>query len=97
MKFARQAYYNGNPRYYSLPDFNRLTSNDSRVGDYLQNTKQSALTRNVFTDPTNTKTRISLQIADVGSDSMPQIIADLRPRVDSIFDAENYNVIGCLQ
>jgi len=92
MKFARQAFYNGNLRYYSLPDFSRLTSNDRKVGDYLQNTGEAALSRNVFTDASGTKTRISLQIADVGSDSLPKLLADLRPKVDSIFNPEVYNV-----
>jgi len=92
LKFARQAYYNGNPRYYDLPDFERLSPNDARVGDFLKNTKQSALTRSVFTDKTGSKTRVSVQIADVGSDSMPHIMEALQPRVDSIFDQEHYHV-----
>ena len=92
MKFARQAYYNGSTRYYSLPNFQRLTSNDRKVGDYLQNTGEAALTRNTFTDASGTKTRISLQVADIGSDSMPKLLAELRPRVDSIFDKEVYDV-----
>ena len=92
MKFARQAYYNGSTRYYALPDFSRLTSNDRKVGDFLQNTGESNLTRNVFTDPSGTKTRISLQMADIGSDSMPKLIAQLRPQVDSIFEKDAYDV-----
>lgn len=92
MKFARQAYYNGSTRYYALPDFSRLTSNDRKVGDFLQNTGESNLTRNVFTDPSGTKTRISLQMADIGSDSMPKLIARLRPQVDSIFEKDAYDV-----
>ena len=39
LKFARQAYYNGNPRYYDLPDFERLSPNDARVGDFSEEYK----------------------------------------------------------
>lgn len=92
LKFARQAYYNGSPRYYALPDFNTLTSNDMKVIDYLENSGQKGILENRFVDSKGEIARISVQVADIGSDSMPKLIADLQPKIDAIFDKENYDV-----
>ena len=92
LKFARQAYYNGSPRYYTLPDFNTLTSNDLKVIDYLENSGQKGILENRFVDSKGEIARISVQVADIGSDSMPKLLADLQPKIDAIFDKENYDV-----
>ncbi len=92
MKFARQAYYNGSQRYYSLPDFNSLTTNDLKMKDFLENSGQKGVLENRFVDSKGEIARISVHVADVGSDSMPKILADLQPKIDSIFPAADYNV-----
>jgi uncharacterized protein len=92
LKFARQAYYNGSPRYYSLPNFNNLTTNDLKVKDYLENSGQKGVLENRFVDSKGEIARISVQVADIGSDSMPKLMADIQPKIDSIFDKENYDV-----
>ncbi len=92
LKFARQAYYNGSPRYYAVPDANALTSNDLKVKEYLENSGQKGLLENRFIGNNGEMARISVQVADVGSDSMPKLLADLQPKIDSIFDKENYDV-----
>ncbi|MBC8045702.1 MAG: MMPL family transporter, partial [Fimbriimonadaceae bacterium] len=92
LKFARQAYYNGNERYYALPDMNNLTSNDGKVREYLENSEQKGVLQNRFVDRNGEIARITVQVADVGSDSMPKILADLQPKIDSIFDKPNYTV-----
>ncbi|MEZ5013947.1 MAG: MMPL family transporter [Chitinophagales bacterium] len=92
LKFARQAYYNGIPRYYSLPDFNSLTQNDLKVKDYLENSAQKGVLENRFVDSKGEIARISVHVADIGSDSMPKLLADIQPKIDAIFDKENYDV-----
>ncbi|MFN3939173.1 MAG: efflux RND transporter permease subunit [Chitinophagales bacterium] len=92
MKFARQAYYNGNPRFYDLPDQSNLTSNDARAGNYLENTEQRSLSENRFVDQSGMITRVTLQMADIGSDSMPKVLAELQPKIDSIFGVDAYDV-----
>lgn len=92
LKFARQAYYNGNERYYSLPDMNNMTGNDAKVKEYLENSEQRGILQNRFVDKNGEVARITVQIADVGSDSMPKIINNLQPKIDSIFDNVNYTV-----
>jgi len=93
LKFARQAYFNGSPRYYSLPDFNTLTSNDLKVKDYLQNSGQKGVLENRFVDSKGDIARISVHVADLGSDSMPKLLAELKPKIESIFEKENYHVV----
>ena len=92
LKFARQAYYNGSQRYYSLPNFNNLTTNDLKVKDYLENSGQKGVLENRFVDSKGEIARISVQVADIGSDSMPKLMADIQPKIDAIFDKENYDV-----
>ena len=92
LKFARQAYYNGSQRYYSLPNFNSLTTNDLKVKEYLENSGQKGVLENRFVDSKGEIARISVQVADIGSDSMPKLMADIQPKIDSIFDKENYDV-----
>lgn len=92
LKFARQAYYNGSQRYYSLPNFNNLTTNDLKVKDYLENSGQKGVLENRFVDLKGEIARISVQVADIGSDSMPKLMADIQPKIDAIFDKENYDV-----
>ncbi len=92
LKFARQAYYNGSPRYYSLPNFNNLTTNDLKVKEYLENSGQKGVLENRFVDSKGEIARISVQVADIGSDSMPKLMADIQPKIDSIFDKNYYDV-----
>lgn len=92
LKFARQAYYNGSPRYYDLPSQENLTSNDARASTFLQNSQQKSLTENRFIDPTESITRVTVQMEDIGSDSMPKLLAELQPKIDSIFNKKEYNV-----
>ena len=92
MKFARQAYYNGSPRFYELPTQNNLTSNDARAANFLQNSQQKSLSENRFIDPTGSITRITVQMEDIGSDSMPKLLSELQPKIDSIFSPEAYDV-----
>lgn len=92
LKFARQAYYNGSQRYYSLPNFNSLTTNDLKVKEYLENSGQKGVLENRFVDSKGEIARISVQVADIGSDSMPKLMADIQPKIDSIFDKKNYDV-----
>ena len=45
-----------------------------------------------FIDSTKQTTRVSYQVADIGSKKMKELMAVLRPRIDSIFSPADYNV-----
>ncbi len=89
IKFAKQGYYGGNPKKYALYNSQELSflapylkSNDNSNDELLKS----------YLDSTNSTTRITAQMADVGSNRMEEILNDLRPEVDSIFPVDQYEV-----
>ncbi len=95
MKFAMQAFYNGDPGRYRLPDRRER----SFIGPYLRGTEQAASdsdaasgVANNFMDSAKAVTRISAQMADIGTIEMRDLMNELRPRIDSIFPAEEYRL-----
>jgi hypothetical protein len=88
IKFAKQAYYNGNPKKY------QLITNQEKVflKKYLDNTKGNDKWLSVFVDSLKQKTRIAFQIADIGTKEMEALISKIRPEIDSILSPEKYRV-----
>lgn len=97
LKFARQAYYNGDSATYGLPnafDISFLAQYlNMRSGD-AQSGKQNNFTRIVrsFMDSNSQKTRISVNMADVGSKRLPEIISEISAKSDQLFDSARYHV-----
>ncbi|MDI9339510.1 MAG: MMPL family transporter [Sediminibacterium sp.] len=88
IKFSYQAYKDGNPKYYRLPSITDLKT----LSDYSGSLNGQGTKLKTFIDSTKRITRISLQMADVGSKRIKEIVAEVRPRVDSIFDPKEYTV-----
>lgn len=90
IKFVKQAYYGGNPKKY------QLINSQERIffKKYIDNTmgKNESNVLRSFVDSTGRYTRVTVQMMDVGTKQMDALIADLRPRVDSIFSPEKYQV-----
>lgn len=89
LKFAKQGFYGGNPQKYMLYNSQEM----SFLGPYLSSS--SSEDQNIlssYLDSTKSITRLTAQMADVGSNRMEAIIGGLRPRVDSIFDPARYEV-----
>jgi uncharacterized protein len=84
VKAARQAFYNENPAFYSLP-----TSRDQAfVLRYLQGEAgmSSGLASN-FIDSTGQIVRVSVRIADVGSDKMDSLVTQvIEPKITDLFE-----------
>lgn len=95
LKFAKQGFYDGDSMNYALPN----TFDGAFVNDYLKVKKDTAASNNTFQklmnafmDSTRQKTRISINMADVGSKRLPAILADIKKRSDQLFDSTKYNV-----
>ena len=90
LKFAKQAFYGGMESKYDLYNRNEMAF----IGPYLQNSggKGQDLLK-AYVDSNQQVTRITAQMADVGTERMDQILKDLKPRVDSIFSPEKYDVV----
>ncbi len=88
-KFAKQAYFNGNPAMYSLPNSqekNFVLSYFPRKADGQKHMLTS------FIDSTQRYTRVSFQMADIGTNAMNRVLDSIRPQVAEIFPAEDYDV-----
>jgi predicted RND superfamily exporter protein len=88
VRFAYQAYNDGDPKYYQLAPPQELNNMKTYLGTVVGNENKYKS----FLDATNQYTRVSFQMADVGSVRIKELMNDLRPKVDSIFDPAEYNV-----
>ncbi len=88
IKFSYQAYNEGNPKYYKLPGVSDLKTLSEYSGSLKgQNNKLAK-----FIDSTKQTTRVSYQVADIGSKKMKELMAIVRPKIDSIFSPNEYKV-----
>jgi predicted RND superfamily exporter protein len=89
IKYARQAYYNGNPDEYGLPDdYDKgfiLTMAAASTGK-----KQNMLNR--FVDKNRQILRVSVPMHDVASVRVNEIKKDILPKINKIFEKKNYDV-----
>lgn len=87
IKFAYQSYKNGKPKFYILPPASELNKLKTFVGNDNEKGNFSS-----FIDSTNQYTRVSFQMADVGTKEMDEILNEIQPIIDDIFPKEDYNV-----
>ncbi len=96
LKFAKQAFYDGDSLSYAIP----YESDLAFIGPYLKakkdsGTKQStALTKllNNFIDSNKQKARISVNMKDIGSAKLPLLLDQFEAKSREIFDTANYKV-----
>ena len=97
LKGSTQAFYNGNPDYYRLPD----NSEKNYVFSYLARSQQTKgsegeLTNKLlrsFTDSSMQRARISLKIADIGSRNLDTLLSNqIQPQIRQIFNGTGMDV-----
>ncbi len=84
LKFTYQAYRGGNPKYYVLPGALEL----NKLADYAGSVKGNENRFKSFVDSTRRHTRVSFQIADLGTKRIDELYNKLQPKIDSIFNYE---------
>lgn len=89
IKFINQAFHYGDSRYFIVPSVNDL----SEIGRFAASDKGKAKSFKSFIDSSVQIARISVQMADIGSVKMNALTKELKPRIDSIFPQENYDVL----
>lgn len=89
IKTAKQAFYAGDPQYYSLPNSNEMAF----MADYIPTfkSKKRTIIKN-FIDSNYQITRVSVQMANVGTKTIDSIQKTLRSKIDSIFNPAKYKV-----
>jgi len=90
VKSAKQAFYRGNPKMYELPNNQEKNFILSYVPQLGSKNKKSIL--DAFVDSSYSKTRISIQMANIGTNDIERIINNLSPKIDTIFPPDKYNV-----
>ncbi len=90
VKSAKQAFYRGNPKMYSLPNNQERNFILSYVPSLDKGGQNSILSS--FVDSSLQITRVSVQMANIGTNDIERILNDLKPKVDSIFPPDKYEV-----
>jgi uncharacterized protein len=95
LKFARQAYYDGDSSNYGLPnafDISFLSAylNTKNNGTASANNLSRLL--NSFMDSSKQKTRISINVADIGSNRLPDLLARIEKKSYQYFDTSTYRL-----
>jgi uncharacterized protein len=95
LKFARQAYYDGDSATYGLPN----SFDIAFLASYLNAKPDSNSTPNNFSrvltsfmDKEKQKARISINMADVGSKRLPVLLNNLEQKAQQYFDTANYKI-----
>jgi predicted RND superfamily exporter protein len=89
VKFTKQAFYGGDPARYELLRGNEKTF----ILPYLESAQDKGDLARGFIDEERRSTRITVQVADVGTARMDVLMDRLRAQVDSIFDPARYEVV----
>ena len=88
IKYAKQAYYNGNPNYYKLP----TAQENNFVFSYFDSSKQGdALMRN-YVDSTGQYARMTTFMKDIRTERMEEIKFELEKEIKKIFPENRYDI-----
>ncbi|MBE9462539.1 RND family transporter [Dyadobacter subterraneus] len=87
-RFLYQAYRGGDSKYYALPGALEL----AKLTNYVQGKQGASKQINSFLNEDKSVTRVSFQMADVGSERIKVLMKEIRPKVDSIFSPAKYKV-----
>jgi len=91
VKYARQAFYNGDTAMYSLPSNNDFGFIASYMPKNKGNTKIKLLSN--FLDSTRKNTRISVQMKNIGTPDIKRIQNEIKVKTDTIFNKSRFDII----
>ena len=88
IKYAKQAYYNGNPNYYTLP-----TAQENRfILSYFDRSGNDENVLSNYVDDTGQYARLTTFMTDIDTDRMEEIEQELKREIAKIFPEERYTV-----
>jgi len=88
VKYSKQAFYNGIPKYYQLP----TTQENNFIMDVARKSSDNGNLLKSFVDSTGQTARITTFMKDVKTDRMENIEARLLENIAKIFPTERYSV-----
>ena len=88
VKYSKQAYYNGSPKYYQLP-----TSNERAfILPYASSFSEDTNLMTSYVDSTGQYARITTFMKDIGTDQMERAENNLRTKIATLFPEDRYEV-----
>jgi len=88
VKYSKQAYYSGLPKYYQLP----TSQEQSYIFAYTKNSEGNSKMLNNFVDSTGRYARITTFMKDIGTDKMTLIQDRLKAVIAKEFPSDRYEV-----
>ncbi len=88
VKYSKQAYYNGNPEYYQLPN----SQEKNFILSYAKSSNTDTNLLNSYVDSTGQFARITTFMKDTEPDRFGRIEEDLHREIDKVFPPERYDV-----
>jgi len=95
IKFVKQGFYDGDSSAYSIPDSYQAAF----LGEYLKPNTDSGTSKNnlsnllqSFIDTAKESTRMSINMADVGTKKLPVILDGIRDRTNELFDSSKFKI-----
>ncbi len=87
-KYSKQAYYNGNPKYYQLP----TSQEQNFIAPYLKGIASEGNLLNAYVDTTGQYARMTTFMKDIGTEEMERIEAGLWPQINKIFPPDRFDI-----
>ncbi len=88
VKYSKQAFYNGIPKYYQLP----TSQENNFIMEVASKSSGNSNLLKSFADSTGQIARITTFMKDVGTERMEAIETRLQENIDKFFPSERYNV-----
>jgi len=89
LKFSKQAFYNGNEKYYSLPN----SREKNFIMQYASVGQSDAGLLHSFLDSARQVTRISIRMKDVGTKRMEELYSVITADIDSVFAGDDFYLV----
>jgi predicted RND superfamily exporter protein len=90
VKYSKQAFYNGNPAYYDLPNFQEQAFILSYAKNASKNSKDNLMKS--YVDKTGQYARVTTFMKDIGTEKMAKIEKKLHTKINTIFPNDRYEV-----
>ncbi len=90
VKYSKQAFYNGNPEYYDLPNSQEQAFILSYAKNATKGSKDNLMKS--YVDKTGQYARITTFMKDIGTEEMAKIEQKLHAKIDKIFPSDRYEV-----
>jgi predicted RND superfamily exporter protein len=88
VKYSKQAYYNGNPKFYQLP----TSQENNFILSYAKNSTSNVGLFKNFADSTGQYARITTFMKDIGTDKMERIEENIQNKINNVFPKNQFEV-----